>query len=119
MRAGGCLAYADVPYKGRAPRVPPRQRRYRIENAYLRIGLSEVGDTLDDCVFRGMAIVLGLHLTPEFAFQAGAISEDAKRDALDALSALYHPAVRASMDRRDFHQALGEARFLVNEGRDP
>ncbi len=109
MRAGGCLAYADVPYKGRAPRVPPRQRRYRIENAYLRIGLSEVGDTLDDCAFRGMAIVLGLHLTPEFAFQAGAISEDAKRDALDALSALYHPAVRTGMTCEAFVSALARA----------
>lgn len=100
----GCYALAQVPYL--------KTGDYIIQRAQIVARDTLSPRALEDCLFRGLLINLGLMYSPTLAFDDEPMTEEARADALGVLRALYDPAIDPGLSREDFFDALVRHGYL-------
>ncbi|MBB3066412.1 hypothetical protein [Limibacillus halophilus] len=101
----GCFSLVRLKGSRKAPddRVP---QDYRLKSTEIRTKHFWNEPGTEHCLFRGLLVGLGLHMTPDFYLTAAPLSPAQQARALAALKLLYHPAVQAGMDEESFVQTL-------------
>ena len=103
--ASGCYAYARPDVAGLSAGQPVGITG-RIVRAAVILRDDLEGGRLEDCLFRGFVIALGLHLTERLAFDFQPLSEEERAEALAVLRLVHHPKVTPGMRRGDFFRLL-------------